>query len=105
MLKHYLTLKLSFPTTDQEVRQAYLNLVKQFPPERYPKEFSRITEAYEALKNETVRIHTELHGFSQVSFPEEEILLLGRLSRLYGSRMGLNDLIEAEKYSLREESE
>jgi curved DNA-binding protein CbpA len=102
MLKHYLTLKISFPATDQEVRQAYLDLVKRFSPERHPKAFARITEAYEALKDETVRIHTQLKGFADINYPEEEILLLGRLKKLYGSQIGLRDLIEADKRPSRE---
>lgn len=97
MLKHYLTLKISFPTTDEEVRRAYLTLVKRFPPERHPEMFARIAEAYEALKDETSRIRTELQGFSEVSYPEEEILLLGRLTEAYGNHIGLRELIEMEK--------
>ena len=97
MLKHYLALRLPFPTTDEQVRRAYLEMVKRFPPERFPAEFGRITEAYEALQDETRRIHLALKGSCYAQYPEEEILLLCRLSRLAGNQVGLTDLVEAEK--------
>ena len=51
MLKHFLTLGVGYPTTDEEVRRAYLNLVKRYPPEHHPEEFARVAEAYEALRD------------------------------------------------------
>ncbi len=97
MLKHYLVLGISFPTTDEAVRRAYLNLVKQFPPERYPQQFAEVTEAYEALKNATRRTHMMLEGFLQARYPEEEILRLNRLAKGAGDQPGLRDLVEMEK--------
>lgn len=99
MLKYYLTLRIPYPATDEEVRRAYLEMVKRFPPERYPEEFAGISEAYEALKDETMRIHTALGGCINSNYPEEEILLAARLSRLYGGQVGLADLIAVEKQS------
>ncbi len=96
MLKHYLVLGLSFPATDEEVRRAYLDLVKRFSPERHPERFAKITEAYEALKDATRRTHMMLEGFLQPRYPEEEILLLDRLAKPEGDRIGLMDLVEME---------
>lgn len=96
MLKHYLALGVSFPATDEEVRRAYLDLVKRFPPERHPEQFAEITEAYEALKDTTRRTHLMLEGFLQARYPEEEILLLDRLAKPKGNRIGLMDLVEME---------
>jgi curved DNA-binding protein CbpA len=102
MLKHYLVLGISFPTTNEEVRGAYLNLVKRFPPERYPEEFACITEAYEALKDATRRTHMMLEGFLQARYPEEEILLLDRLAKVDENRIGLMDLVKLEnRFSAR----
>jgi curved DNA-binding protein CbpA len=40
------------PDADEaEVRARYLELVKQFPPERDPKKFQEIRQAYEAAKD------------------------------------------------------
>lgn len=96
LLKYYLTLNLSFPATDEAIRQAYLELVKQYPPERYPKEFEAISEAYEALKDETTRTHTAFKGFLSKAMPEEEILALGQLA-MVGRPVGLSDLLQAER--------
>lgn len=97
MLKHFLTLGVGYPTTDEEVRRAYLNLVRRYPPEHNPEEFARVAEAYEALRDETRRIHTALAGFLMLRYPEEEILGTARAGRLKGGRVGLMDLIRAER--------
>ena len=96
MLKHYVVLGLPFPATDEEIRGAYLNLVKRFPPERFPEQFAGITEAYEALKDATRRTHMMLEGFLQARYPEEEIQLLNRLAKADEERIGLLDLVEME---------
>ena len=36
---------------DEEIRAAYLRKVKEYPPDRSPREFERVREAYEALRN------------------------------------------------------
>lgn len=99
MLKYYLTLRISFPSTDEEIRRAYLDMVKRFPPERHPREFAEISEAYEALKDETHRIRTAFLSFLHVNYPEDEILALGRMGSLHAGQAGLRDLIEAERKS------
>ncbi len=99
MIKYYMVLRVPFPATDEQVRQAYLEMVKRFPPERYPEEFARISEAYEALKDETSRIRTSIDSGVRGATTniEEEIVLLGRLTKLRGARLGLSALVEAEK--------
>ncbi len=41
---------------DQTVRQAYLELVRNYPPDRYPERFRLIHDAYEQLKDEQRRL-------------------------------------------------
>jgi len=41
---------------DQAVRDAYLKLVRDYPPDRYPERFQLIHEAYEQLKDEQCRL-------------------------------------------------
>jgi curved DNA-binding protein CbpA len=36
---------------DEEVRAAYLRKVKEFPPDRSPREFERVRDAYEILRD------------------------------------------------------
>jgi tetratricopeptide (TPR) repeat protein len=51
----YERLGLERDATIEQVKQAYRNLVRQYPPERAPEEFKRIREAYEALGNPGTR--------------------------------------------------
>ena len=37
--------------SDEEIRAAYLDKVKQHPPDRSPEEFERIRDAYETLRD------------------------------------------------------
>ena len=41
---------------DQTVRQTYLELVRRYPPDRFPDRFQAIHAAYERLKNERSRL-------------------------------------------------
>jgi curved DNA-binding protein CbpA len=36
---------------DEEVRAAYLRKVKEFPPDRAPREFEKVRDAYEAMRD------------------------------------------------------
>jgi curved DNA-binding protein CbpA len=36
---------------DEEIRAAYLRKVKEFPPDRAPREFEKVRDAYEALRD------------------------------------------------------
>jgi curved DNA-binding protein CbpA len=41
---------------DEEIRAAYLRKVKEFPPDRAPREFERVRDAYELLRDPRRRI-------------------------------------------------
>lgn len=45
-------------STDDAIRQRYLELVRQFPPERDPGRFAEIRAAYEALRDLTQRLQS-----------------------------------------------
>lgn len=96
MLTHYLVLRLSPQATTAEVRQRYLQLVREHPPSRDPEGFQRITAAYEALKDERSRVATVLFGVSR--YPDLEIALMDLVrARPAGRRApGLKTLLEAE---------
>jgi len=36
---------------DEEIRAAYLQKVKEYPPDRAPREFEKVRDAYEALRD------------------------------------------------------
>jgi len=40
---------------DQEIRAAYLRKVKEFPPDRAPREFEQVRDAYETLRDPRAR--------------------------------------------------
>lgn len=44
-------LGVSAEAGDQEIRQAYLQKVKEFPPDRSPEQFERVRDAYETLRD------------------------------------------------------
>ncbi len=42
--------------TSEEVRRAYLEKLRQYPPDRAPEEFERIRDAYEKLSDSSMRL-------------------------------------------------
>jgi curved DNA-binding protein CbpA len=46
--------------TDEDVRRAYLALVRKFPPDTAPRRFAEINEANERIKTEKKRLEYEL---------------------------------------------
>ena len=63
---------------DEEVRAAYLRKVKEFPPDRSPREFERVRDAYEVLRDPRRRT---LHMLTSAD-PQQPVasLLEGRQS-------------------------
>ena len=66
MLDPYLTLGLDPDQTDDEaVRKAYTEAIRLHPPDRDPKTFERIREAYEQIKHGEDRIRIKLFGLKR----------------------------------------
>lgn len=53
-------LEVSEDATDDAIKQAYLQKVKQYPPEQAPEQFQLIRTAYEAIKTKSLRIKYQL---------------------------------------------
>jgi curved DNA-binding protein CbpA len=68
----YEILGISENCNDETVKQGYLLMVKQFPPERFPEDFQRIRNAYEKIKTEKDRAALELFD---KTLPEPEELI------------------------------
>ena len=47
---------VSIDADDKQIRAAYLQKVKDFPPDRLPEEFERIRDAYDQLRDPGRRI-------------------------------------------------
>jgi curved DNA-binding protein CbpA len=56
MINPYETLGLSRQANDEEIRARYLELVRQFPPDRAPERFAAVRSAYEQLRDPAVRV-------------------------------------------------
>ena len=55
MTDHYKTLGIESSADARQIKRAYFDLVKQFPPERFPEKFKEIRAAYDTLSNEGKR--------------------------------------------------
>ena len=64
MLAPYLVLGLAPSATGEEIRRRYLELVRAHRPGRDTGRFQRVTEAYEALKDDRARVRTALYGIA-----------------------------------------
>jgi curved DNA-binding protein CbpA len=53
-------LGVSHDATDEEIRSAYLQKVREYPPDRSPEQFEKIRDAYEALRDPRRRMHHRL---------------------------------------------
>ena len=51
----YLVLGVPSEADDQTIRQAYLNAIKESPPEADPKRFQAVSQAYEKIKDRESR--------------------------------------------------
>lgn len=53
---------------DEMVKSAYLQKVKQYPPEKAPEQFQQIREAYEAIKDARSRVKYQLFHQPEADF-------------------------------------
>ena len=63
----YLILRVSPNASDAEIRRAYLEGIRKFPPERQPERFQAISHAYGQIRDETSRLQYRL--FDRSSSP------------------------------------
>ncbi|MEA3333280.1 MAG: DnaJ domain-containing protein [Pseudomonadota bacterium] len=56
----YEILKLVTDCNDEQARRAYLDKIKEFPPEHFPEHFREINDAYELVKNQERRFNYQL---------------------------------------------
>lgn len=99
MLTYYLILGLPLDATDRDVRKRYLDLVRKYPPERDPLRFQKITEAYEALKDERKRLESKMFGAFSATDSESALLELLDARESRRIRVGLKELKNAVKKS------
>lgn len=65
---YYKILGISKGATEKEIKRAYGALLRKYPPEKFPDEFSDIAKAYEVLMNsEKRKIYDDTNGFDEVA--------------------------------------
>jgi len=58
----YEALEIAESVDQKEVRRAYLQKIREFPPEKSPVKFQEVTQAYQLIKDETERIRLQIFG-------------------------------------------
>src|SRR5262245_1015428 len=56
----YQVLGLSADSDDETIRRRYLELVRQFSPEKHPEKFAAVRQAYESLRDLNTRLRHRL---------------------------------------------
>jgi curved DNA-binding protein CbpA len=56
----YTVLGLAADSDDDVIRRRYLELVRQFSPERHPEKFAAVRQAYESLRDLDTRLRYRL---------------------------------------------
>lgn len=64
----YQILGVSEQATDADIKQAYLQAVKDHPPEREPQRFRQIQEAFDLIKDEDSRLRYALFHVPNIEF-------------------------------------
>ncbi len=87
----YKVLNVTPEDDDETVRQAYLAAARQFPPDRCPEEFARVSAAYEKIKTEDRRLALFLFDPARGETLDE--LLTEERCRTSMKRVGLSSLL------------
>lgn len=53
MIDYFKALNVEIDASENEVKNAYFNMTKKYPPEKFPKEYRNIRDAYETLINKS----------------------------------------------------
>lgn len=83
-------LNIKESASDAEIKEAYLKLVRQYPPDRYPDNFKKIKQAYDTIKTLKDRLAYLLFN---VPDPDPEALLLSVIHRAK-SRINIDILLQ-----------
>ncbi len=65
MIDPYETLGIPPHADEKEIRDRYLALVREFPPDRAPERFASIRAAYDQLRDPAVRLQSQLFGMGK----------------------------------------
>jgi curved DNA-binding protein CbpA len=77
---------------EAEIRQRYLELVRQFPPDQAPERFAAVHAAYEALRDPARRLHDQIFQF-ETRHDSFEALTADLRNRLRDARLPVQTLL------------
>ncbi len=66
MTNPYAVLELSPGCSEDQIRKAYLEQVRKYPPDRDPERFAKIRDAYDQLRDPVTRIRSQVFSPSSV---------------------------------------
>jgi curved DNA-binding protein CbpA len=95
MVDPYSVLGVEPDADDETVRRRYLELVREFPPERHPERFASVRGAYERLKDLDARVRHRL--FEQGKRDGIEELIEDVACRTPRRRYGLQTLLAMQR--------
>jgi len=88
----YETLSLTQDASEAEIRRRYLELVREFPPDRAPERFAAVHAAYEALRDPARRLQTQLFRF-ETTVDSFEVMATDLHRRLRAARLPVDTLL------------
>ncbi|WP_425617838.1 J domain-containing protein [Anatilimnocola sp. NA78] len=91
MTSPYEILGLTPQASEDEIRNRYLQLVREFPPDRAPQRFAEIRAAYDELRDPLVRLEKQI--FSPVTQDSLSLLAADLRTRLKTSRLPVAALL------------
>ena len=91
MIDPYEVLGVSADATEEQIRQRYLALVREFPPEQEPKRFAEIRAAYDQLRDPVASLERRLFNLTAVD--TFDTLLAAERQRQRGKRLPTSVLL------------
>jgi curved DNA-binding protein CbpA len=87
----YEILGVSPQASDADIRNRYLQLVREFPPDRAPERFAQIRAAYDELRDPLVRLEKQV--FSTATQDSLQTLTAELRERLKTARLPVDALL------------
>ncbi len=91
MIDPYEVLGVSAEATEEQIRQRYLALVREFPPEQEPKRFAEVRAAYDQLRDPVASMERRLFNLTAVD--TFDTLLAAERLRQRGKRLPTSVLL------------
>ena len=94
----YEVMGLAASAGETEIRQRYLELVREFPPDRSPERFTAIHAAYASLRDPSLRLQTQIFSID-TRIDSIESIAADLRARLHDTRLPLEVLLSLAESS------